>query len=172
MERGKINMEKGIKNLTGWFLTDNYLLTICSKTLLFSLQRFREKQIEWFSLPVRVGESEECTPYKQRSRHVLAQRPFTLVLTMINSYSCSLLIVLWYLVSNIYQDISRRLASTKVFLELSHDDSRAQASRSHLALGWSQARWIAFGSSRLGEGVLQEDLSLFSLRLCLDHCKD
>ena len=33
----------------------------------------------------------------------------------------------------------------------------------YLALGWSQTRWIAFGSSRLGEGVLQEDLSLFSL---------
>ena len=32
---------------------------------------------------------------------------------------------------------------------------------SYLALGWSQARWIVFGSSRLGEGVLQEDLSLF-----------
>ena len=31
---------------------------------------------------------------------------------------------------------------------------------------------IAFGSSILGDGVLQEDLGLFSLRLCLDHCKD
>jgi len=48
-------------------------------------------------------------------------------------------------------------------LRLTHVDSRARASRSHLALGWSQARWIAFGSSRLGEGVLQEDLGLFSL---------
>jgi len=45
-------------------------------------------------------------------------------------------------------------------LELSHDDSRARASRSHLALGWSQARCIVFGSSRLEEGVLQEDLGL------------
>ena len=51
---------------------------------------------------------------------------------------------------------------------LSHGDSRARASRSHLALGWSQVRWIGFGSSLLGEGVLQEDLGLFSLRLCLD----
>ena len=55
----------------------------------------------------------------------------------------------------------------KGVLELTHVDLRARASRSHLALGWSQARWIAFGLSRLGEGVLQEDLSLFSL-VCLD----
>ena len=33
---------------------------------------------------------------------------------------------------------------------------------SYLALGWSQARWIAFGSSQLGDGVLQEGFSLFS----------
>ena len=33
------------------------------------------------------------------------------------------------------------------------------------ALCWSQARWIIFRSNRLGEGVLQEDLGLFSLRL-------
>jgi len=48
-------------------------------------------------------------------------------------------------------------------LELLHVDSRGQASRSHLVLGWNQARWIAFRSSQLGEGVLQEDLGLFSL---------
>ena len=59
----------------------------------------------------------------------------------------------------------------KGLLELSYVDSRARASRSHLVLGWSQARWIGFGSSLLGEGVLKEDLDLFSLRLCLDHCK-
>ena len=53
-------------------------------------------------------------------------------------------------------------------LERTHVDSRARASRSHLVLGWSQARWIVFGSSRLGDGVLQEDIDLFSLRLCLD----
>ena len=51
----------------------------------------------------------------------------------------------------------------KEVLELTHGDSRARASRSHLALGWSQARWIVFGSSRLGERVLQEDIGLFSL---------
>jgi len=39
----------------------------------------------------------------------------------------------------------------KGVLELTHGDSRARASRSHIALGWSQARWIAFGSSRLGD---------------------
>jgi len=42
----------------------------------------------------------------------------------------------------------------KGVLELTHVDSRARSSRSHLALGWSQALWIVFGSSRLGEGVL------------------
>ena len=36
--------------------------------------------------------------------------------------------------------------------------------------GWSQARWIVFGSNLLREGVLQEDLGL--CLLCLDHCKD
>ena len=51
----------------------------------------------------------------------------------------------------------------KGVLELSHVDSRARASRSHLALGWSQARWIVFGSSRLEDGDRQEDLGLFSL---------
>ena len=82
---------------------------------------------------------------------LLAQRPFNLVLMMINSWSYSLLIILGYLVSDIWSNISRWLASTKVFFEFSHVDSRARASCSHLALGWSQARWIAFGSSRLGD---------------------
>ena len=31
----------------------------------------------------------------------------------------------------------------------------------YLALGWSQARWIAFGSSRLEDGVRQEGFGLF-----------
>ena len=57
------------------------------------------------------------------------------------------------------------ISFNKGVLELSHGDLRARASSSHLALGWSQARWITFGSSQLGEGVLQENLSLFSLRL-------
>ena len=60
----------------------------------------------------------------------------------------------------------------KGILELSHGDSRAHVSRSHLALGWSQARWIGFGSSRLGEGSLKEDNGLFSLRLFKSHCKN
>ena len=50
-------------------------------------------------------------------------------------------------------------------MDLPRVDSRARASRSHLALGWSLAHWIVFGSSRLGEGVLQEDLNVFSLVL-------
>ena len=53
------------------------------------------------------------------------------------------------------------ISFNKGVLELSRVDLRARASRSHLVLGWSQARWIAFGSSRLGERVLQEDFSLF-----------
>ena len=48
----------------------------------------------------------------------------------------------------------------KGVLELTHVDSRASGSRSHLALRWSQALWIMFGSSWLGEGVLQEDFGL------------
>ena len=56
----------------------------------------------------------------------------------------------------------------KGVLELTHVDSRARASRSHLALEWIQALWIMFESSRLGEGVLQEDFGLFSFSLCLD----
>ena len=62
------------------------------------------------------------------------------------------------------------ISFNKGVLELSFVDSRAQASRSHLALGWSQARWIVFGSSRLGEGVLQEDIGLFSLRFWFRFC--
>ena len=35
---------------------------------------------------------------------------------------------------------------------------------SYLVLGWSQARWITFGSSRLGDGALQDDFgTVFSL---------
>ena len=45
--------------------------------------------------------------------------------------------------------------------ELSHVDSRAGASRSHLALGWSQARWIVFGLGRLEDEDRQEDFDLF-----------
>ena len=35
----------------------------------------------------------------------------------------------------------------------------------HLALGWSQARGITFGSSRLGDGVLQEDIGLYLVKI-------
>ena len=52
----------------------------------------------------------------------------------------------------------------KGVLELAHVDSRARASRSHLVLGWSQVRWIVFGSNLLGEEALQEDFGIvFSL---------
>jgi len=53
-------------------------------------------------------------------------------------------------------------------LELTHIDSKARVSRSHLVLRWSQTLRIVFGSSQLGEGVLKEDIGLFSLRLFLD----
>ena len=53
----------------------------------------------------------------------------------------------------------------KEVLELTQVDSRARASRSHLALGWSLAYWIVFGSGRLEDEVLQEDFSLF--RSCI-----
>jgi len=53
------------------------------------------------------------------------------------------------------------LSFNKGVLELTHVDSRARTSRSHIALRWSQALWIIFGSSWLGEKVLQEDFSLY-----------
>jgi len=54
------------------------------------------------------------------------------------------------------------ISFNKGILELSHGDLRARASSSYLALGWSQARGIAFGSSQLGDNVLQEGFGLFS----------
>ena len=60
------------------------------------------------------------------------------------------------------------ISFNKGVLELSRVDSRARASRSHLVLGWNQARWIAFGSSRLGEGILQEDFGIVFSLVCLD----
>ena len=53
------------------------------------------------------------------------------------------------------------LSFNKGVLELIHVDSRAHASRSHLAVGWNQALWIVFGSSQLGERLLQEDFGLY-----------
>ena len=55
------------------------------------------------------------------------------------------------------------ISFNKGVFELSHVDSRARALRSHLVLGWSQAHWIAFGSSRLEDGVRREDLGIHSL---------
>jgi len=43
------------------------------------------------------------------------------------------------------------ISFNKGVLELTRVDSRARVSRSHLALSWSQAHWIVFGSSRLGD---------------------
>ena len=55
------------------------------------------------------------------------------------------------------QDISKWLASTKEFWSLSHGDSRARASRSYLALVGVKLGGSRFGSSRLEDGVRQED---------------
>jgi len=46
-------------------------------------------------------------------------------------------------------------------LELTHVHLRARASRSHLALIRSQARWIVFRSGRLEDEDQQEDFGLF-----------
>jgi len=46
---------------------------------------------------------------------------------------------------------------------LTHVDSRARASRLHLALGWSQAHWIVFGSGRLEDEDRQEDFDFLDL---------
>ena len=40
----------------------------------------------------------------------------------------------------------------------------AERQSSYQVLKRSQAQWITFGSSQLGNGVLQEDIGLFSLR--------
>ena len=56
------------------------------------------------------------------------------------------------------QDISRCLASIKEFWSFQMLIQELERQSSHLALGWSQARWIAFGSSRLGDCALQEDI--------------
>ena len=88
---------------------------------------------------------------------------------MINScgYSTNDLVFIYFQICD--QDLSRCLASTKdskSVLELTRDDSKAHASRSHLVVRWSQAQRIVFGSSHLGEEDLQEDLylGLFSLK--------
>ena len=60
------------------------------------------------------------------------------------------------------------LSVNKEVLELTHVDSRARASKSHLALGWSLAFWIVFGSARLENEDRQEDFGLFSFNLYLD----
>ena len=52
------------------------------------------------------------------------------------------------------------ISFNKGVLRLSHGDSRARVLRSHLALGRSQALWIMFGSSRLGDENRREDFSL------------
>ena len=83
--------------------------------------------------------------------------------------------ILCLISSNIDQDLSRCLASiknSKSVLGLTHVDSRARASRLHLALEWSQAIWIRFGSSRLEDEDRQEDLHLGLFSFYLDLCKD
>ena len=45
--------------------------------------------------------------------------------------------------------------------KLSHGDSRARASRSYLALIGVKLGESSFGSSRLGDGALQEDIGTY-----------
>ena len=59
------------------------------------------------------------------------------------------------------------ISFNKGVLELSHGDSRARASRSHLVLSWSQARQIAFGSSRLGDKKTSACLVKILFRSCV-----
>jgi len=55
------------------------------------------------------------------------------------------------------------ISFNKGVLEHLHGDSRARASKFISSTHWSQAQWITFGSSRLGDGALQEDFgTLFS----------
>ena len=92
---------------------------------------------------------------------LLAQRPSTLILMMINS--CS-----YRFTNNLVMFSFRYLTKilvgdsfNKGVLELSHGDSRARASKFISSIRWSQARWITFGSSRLEDGVRQEGFGLF-----------
>ena len=50
------------------------------------------------------------------------------------------------------------ITSTKEFLKLSHGDSRARALRSYIALVEVKLGGSRFRSSRLEDGVRQEDL--------------
>ena len=98
---------------------------------------------------------------------LLAQRPITLVLMVINSYSYSLLMIqylisLRYLIKILVGDQLQQRS-----LELTHVDSRVRASRSHLALGWSQARWIAFGSSWHGDKKTSVCVQFSMFRPCV-----
>ena len=52
--------------------------------------------------------------------------------------------------------------------KLSHDVSRARASRSYIALVGVKLGGSSFGSSRLGDGALQEDFGTIVFSLCLD----
>ena len=47
--------------------------------------------------------------------------------------------------------------------KLSHGDSRARTSRSYIALVGVKLGGSSFGSSRLGDGALQEDLGILVL---------
>ena len=61
------------------------------------------------------------------------------------------------------------LKDSKSSLKLSHDDSRAQAKRSHQALKEESSSWIEFGSSQDGEEDFQE--KTFERRLESYICK-
>ena len=60
------------------------------------------------------------------------------------------------------------LSFNKGVLELTDVDSRARVSISHLALAWSQALCIMFGSGRLEDDDRQEDFDLFRSYVKID----
>ena len=66
------------------------------------------------------------------------------------------------------------ISFNKIVWKLSHGDSRAERQRSYIALvGVKLGGSRSFGSSRLGDGALQEDIGTIVLVLCLDpNCKD
>ena len=90
---------------------------------------------------------------------LLAQRPITLVLMMINScsYNINDLVLIKFQILN--QDLSRCLALTRdsnQVLKLAYIDSRAFALRSHQALKEKSSSWIKFGSRQDGVKDFQE----------------
>ena len=117
-----------------------------------------KKRIRYLSEKMRDNSSFYLTyslTFSSPASPLLAQRPITLVLMMINSCSYGTKFQICD------QDLSRCVVSTKDFKSsfgVARADSRACASRPHQVLKRSLAHWIIFGPSQEGEEASSEDL--------------